>query len=615
MLGHGDLVRILSAAAASVSHERLSQAAALAFVATSSLYAAQDLGIALPEPLRIDAVPFLYPLLAIVAIRLTLHHARGPERRFWNELSLAFGCWLVPDLLRLVQVPHQLSAVAKVAPQVMFAAAYVLLVLAVDRQPHRRFVDRPLTALERLYTWPAVSFFVLGLVLYLPLVPLYYPEERPGEPSGSYLLIVLNGMLALRLLILAGAAPSLRWRVSYGLLAWVPATLVVSYTVAELLRFHPDWPIAHAPRALLELAFVFLVIAARLQQPSPLPSEGSLSGPRGEDAALALTSRTLSFALAFPLLHFAGYGSKLFDGPSEPLRELVVLTWLLLLGAMAVFQHRLLERRAEELWLERKRFEEKLSDSQQDLRLILERYKAEEAQRLAHEKFEIAFQACPYAISINRLDDATFIEVNPAFEKALARRRDEIVGRTPEELDLWSNPGDRIRLCRRLEVSDTLRRFLLILRTGSGAPAIMLLSLQKMAIRGVQAVLSISRETSQWEKVEALRRPAGLVDHLRAAVYAVDGQGRVRHWNRAAEDLLGFSPAEIRGRSAAATLSPPGTTALDDTLDEIDGLGHWQGQLVHLDRRGQEVRLAGWGTLVEGPGGGGGYRLLILEAR
>lgn len=614
MDGRRNLLRILGrGATASLKRERLAQAAVLAFLAAGSLYAVQDLGLALPEAFQIDAVPLLFPLLAIAALRLGLHPAaQGPERRFRNELSVAFGCWLVPDLLELF--PAGLSALARTASLVFLAAAYVLLFLAVDRRPHRRFVHRPTTALERLYSWPTVSFFVLGLVLYFPLVPTFFHEERSPEPSGAYLLIVLNGLLAARLIFLASSAKSLRWRTCYGLLACVGAVLVLSQVAALLVRFLPDWPIAHAPRTLYELAFVILAIAARPQQPTPVPSERPPGGSRGADPASTLTARTLSFALTFPVLHFAGYGSGLFDAPSEPLRELVVLACLVLLGAMAVFQHRRVEQRAREIWLERKRFEEELSGSQQDLRLILEKHKAEEEQRLAYEKFEIAFQACPYVISINRLDDATFVEVNPAFEKALGRRREDVVGKSPEELGLWSNPGDRARLCRVLESSGTVRRFLLILRTGAGEPAIMLVSLQKLDVRGVPAVLSISRElTSQWKEVESLRCPARLLEHLDAAVYAVDGRGRIRHWNRAAEDLLGFPPKEVLGRSATETLSPPGVTGLLDALEEVASLSHWQGEIVHLDRRAREVRLSGWGTLVDAPGDP--YRILILARR
>jgi len=48
-------------------------------------------------------------------------------------------------------------------------------------------------------------------------------------------------------------------------------------------------------------------------------------------------------------------------------------------------------------------------------------------------------------------------------------------------------------------------------------------------------------------------------------------------------------------------------------LEEIASLSHWQGELVHLDRQSREVRLAGWGTLVDAPGAP--FRMLILEER
>lgn len=612
MLARGELLRILRGAASSLRRDRFAQAAVAAFVLATSLYAACDLGIPLPRALRIDEVPFLFPLLAIAAIRRGLRRAEpGPERRFRHELSAAFACWLVPDALRLFGKPSDL---AETLSLLLLAVAYVVLVLAVDRRPHRRFVDRPAKALERFYHGPTVSFFVFALVIYFLFVPKSLPQAPRPEPDGAYLLIVLNGMLAARLLVLTNAARSFRWRAGYALLACVGGLLALSQVAAVVVHFRPDVPIAHLPRALHELAFVILTLAARPQQPAPLPGKAASGAPRGEDLASSLTARTLSFALTFPVLHFAGYGCGIFDARSESFRELVVLICLVLLGALAVIQHHRVERRAEELWLQRKKFEAALSDSQQDLRLILEKQKAEEVQRLAYEKFEVAFQACPYAISINRLDDASFLEINRSFEKALGRRHEDVVGKTPDELGMWSNPGDRARLCRRLEASETVRSFLLVLKTGSGEPVIMLVSLQKIEVRGARAVLTISRElTSQWQQVESLRRPARLLQHVEAAAYAVDLGGRIRHWNQAAERLLGFSSAEVLGREAVEVLSPPGRKDLLDALEGIASSSHWKGEVVHLDRQTIQVRLSGWGTRVDAPGGP--YRMLFLEKR
>jgi PAS domain S-box-containing protein len=592
---------------------RTSQAAFMAYAATTGFYLSQDLGWAPTALAQIDAVPFLYPLLAIAAMRReSAHAAEGAEMRFWKDLSLAFSCWLLSDFLTLLRPKGEASAALTTGLLTVFAIAYVLLVLAVDRQPHRRFVDRPLTALERLYTWPTVSLFVLGLWLYFQLIPLYAADQPTAQSCAAYFLIVLNGMLSSRLFFLASATTSPRWRATYGLLALVPFLLAISQFLAEAMRWRTDWAFVHAPRVLYDLAFIVLIVAVESRhQLRDLP-EGSAAAQSGEEPAFALTARTLAFALTFPLLHFAGYLPRFFDEPSQPLREIVVLTWLLLLGMMAVFQHRLLERHAEELWRGRKRFEEDFSGSQQDLRLILERQKVQDVQRFAHEKFEIAFHACPYAIAINRLDDASFIEINPAFEKAVGRCRDDVIGHTPEEINLWSNPGDRFRLRRLLKASDTVRRFLLILRTGSGEPVILLFSAQRMDIRDTRAVMSISRElTSQWEQVEALRQPAGLVDRLGSAVYALDDDGKVRHWNRAAADLLGYSATEIRGRSAIESLAPS-DTALADVFADIKSRGYWQGEVLHVHQDGHPIKVSGWGTRVGGPSSKVHFTLMIL---
>ena len=42
------------------------------------------------------------------------------------------------------------------------------------------------------------------------------------------------------------------------------------------------------------------------------------------------------------------------------------------------------------------------------------------------------------------MDDGRYIEVNEAFERQTGWNRDEVVGRTPEEINLWVNPEKRI---------------------------------------------------------------------------------------------------------------------------------------------------------------------------
>ena len=68
---------------------------------------------------------------------------------------------------------------------------------------------------------------------------------------------------------------------------------------------------------------------------------------------------------------------------------------------------------------------------------ITERKKAQEAIRKSEESFTRIFQASPIATAISRLDNGCILEVNEGFQKTFGYTREEAVGRTTTQLNLW----------------------------------------------------------------------------------------------------------------------------------------------------------------------------------
>jgi PAS domain S-box-containing protein len=74
---------------------------------------------------------------------------------------------------------------------------------------------------------------------------------------------------------------------------------------------------------------------------------------------------------------------------------------------------------------------------------ITERKRAEVALRESEDKFSKAFQTSPYAITITRPEDGTFIEVNDAFTSMAGLTREEALTGSSVGLKLWVNDEDR----------------------------------------------------------------------------------------------------------------------------------------------------------------------------
>ena len=74
---------------------------------------------------------------------------------------------------------------------------------------------------------------------------------------------------------------------------------------------------------------------------------------------------------------------------------------------------------------------------------ITERKRAEDALRASEEKFSSAFRYSPNAICISTIREGCLVDVNDVFLDTLGYKREEIIGRTTADLNLWVDMDQR----------------------------------------------------------------------------------------------------------------------------------------------------------------------------
>ena len=77
---------------------------------------------------------------------------------------------------------------------------------------------------------------------------------------------------------------------------------------------------------------------------------------------------------------------------------------------------------------------------------INERKQAETALKDSEERYRKSFETSPDAVNITRLSDGRYLDVNRGFENMIGYRRDEVIGKTSLEMNIWRDPADRRRL-------------------------------------------------------------------------------------------------------------------------------------------------------------------------
>ena len=86
-----------------------------------------------------------------------------------------------------------------------------------------------------------------------------------------------------------------------------------------------------------------------------------------------------------------------------------------------------------------------------------------------------------------------------------------------------------------------------------------------------------------------LRRQASLLDLTHDPIFARGMDGKIRYWNRGAEELYGFKRAEALGAVAHTLLQTKFVTPLEQIMAELLREGRWEGELVKRKADGTPV--------------------------
>jgi PAS domain S-box-containing protein len=126
---------------------------------------------------------------------------------------------------------------------------------------------------------------------------------------------------------------------------------------------------------------------------------------------------------------------------------------------------------------------------------ILERGRAE-------QRFSRVFLSSPDAMVVSHLDDGHIIEVNERWEKSFGFSREETIGRTTGDLNLYASEADREKLLSCMRGRVPVHDFELCLRTKAGDVRHVQISADTDEIGGRQCRITIIRDITDRRRAE-----------------------------------------------------------------------------------------------------------------
>ena len=210
------------------------------------------------------------------------------------------------------------------------------------------------------------------------------------------------------------------------------------------------------------------------------------------------------------------------------------------------------------------------------VRYALERKSAELLLRSSDAKFASALRSCPDAVTISRLADGRFVEVNDGFCRMTGVSRKDAIGSNAVSLGLWQRAEDRDAIVDILRSNGRVNSRECLLRSKSGKEIAALISSEMVHVDGEPHIITIATDISERKKAErTLQLTQFAFEQAVDSVFWVDAVdcGRLLNVNQAACDNLGYTREELLQLSVHDIVedlrTPEECSRLAETLREL----------------------------------------------
>ncbi len=168
----------------------------------------------------------------------------------------------------------------------------------------------------------------------------------------------------------------------------------------------------------------------------------------------------------------------------------------------------------------------------------------------SEEKFRTIFRTSPNAITITRVEDGVYIDINDAFTKLLGYSGKDVIGKSSISLNIWNDFKDRELLISGLKKHGLVESLEADFKGKNGQIITGIMSARLLTIENENIILAVTQDITEKKQSEIAlqeseKKYRELADSLPQVAFEIDETGRILFINKNAFDLFMYTQDEF----------------------------------------------------------------------
>lgn len=182
--------------------------------------------------------------------------------------------------------------------------------------------------------------------------------------------------------------------------------------------------------------------------------------------------------------------------------------------------------------------------------------------RSSEERLRLAWDTTPDYVSISRLKDGLMVDVNRGFTELMGYSREDVVGRSSVDFQLWVDPSDRSKLVDALSKHGRVSEFETKFRRKDGETRSVAISAGLMTSLGESYIFAIVKDIEEAKRAEQALRESEqkyrlLAENVTDVIFTTDLDLQPTFVSPSIERMHGWTPSEALALHVSDLL-PPG---------------------------------------------------------